>query len=436
MSVPGLRFICSLPEALCYRPIGDLQALIDNRKRLGQLFFSDYQGRVREEGIPTNQRVKALLAEESAGVLVPLFMATDKIIRIGIIGAGFARSTQIPGFKACAGARIVAIASARRTHAEAVAREFGIEHVESDWRALVARDDIDLVSIVTPVVTHSEMTLAALDQGKAVLCEKPMAMNAAEALRMTQRARDAGVLALIDHELRFLPGRLKMRELLRCGEIGKVRHTKLTFRADSRADPGRPWNWWSDVKQGGGALGAIGSHVIDSWRWLLGAEVTEVIGNLATHIRERKDESDALHQVTTDDETNLLVRFADGEFTQGTTGNASMSLVEPGKSEHRLELFGSLGALMIEEGGELWRSGIGDGEWRRVETDPGELAQGMRDVGWARGFTAFSKRIVEALREGRATVEGAATFEDGYRTQVVLDAARRANESGCWVKID
>ncbi len=360
---------------------------------------------------------------------------SDRVVRIGIIGAGFARSTQIPAFKACAGARIVAIASARRERAEDAAREFGIEHVESDWRALVERDDIDLVSIVTPVVTHCEMTLAALHRGKAVLCEKPMAMNADEARRMTERAREVGVLALIDHELRFLPGRLKMRELVGRGEIGKVRHAQLTFRADSRADPNRPWNWWSDIKQGGGALGAIGSHVIDGWRWLLGAEVHEVIGNLATHIRKRKDESGKAREVTTDDEANLLVRFDDGEFTEGATGNASMSLVEPGKPEHRPELFGSLGALMIEESGELWQSKVGEGEWRRVETGRGELTPGMRDGGWARGFTAFSKRIVEAVGEGRTTVEGAATFEDGYRTQLVLDAARQANESGCWARV-
>ncbi len=363
-------------------------------------------------------------------------MNADKIVRIGIIGAGFARSTQIPAFKACDGARIVAIASARREHAEEVARDFDIDHVEDDWRALVERDDIDLVSIVTPVVTHSEMTLAALDRGKAVLCEKPMAMNAAEALRMTERAREAGVLALIDHELRFLPGRVKMRELLRRGDIGKVRHAKLTFRSDSRADPARPWNWWSDVKQGGGALGAIGSHVIDSWRWLLGAELSEVIGNLATHIRERKDEKGNVRQVTTDDEANLLVKFEDGELTEGATGNASMSLVEPGEPEHRLELFGSLAALRIDENGELRQSKTGEGEWRRVETDRGELAPGMSDGGWARGFTTFSKRIVSSLREGRTTVEGAATFADGYRTQLVLDAARRANASGCAVKLE
>jgi len=278
------------------------------------------------------------------------------------------------------------------------------------------------------------MTLAALERGKAVLCEKPMAMNAGEALRMTERAREAGVLALIDHELRFLPGRIKLRELVRRGDIGKVRHARLTFRSDSRADPNRPWNWWSDKKQGGGALGAIGSHVVDGFRWLLDTEVSAVSSNLATHIPQRKNESGAMREVTTDDEANLLLRFTDGELTEGATGNVSMSLVESGETEHRLEIFGAKGALMIEESGELWRSRVGEGEWKRVEADRGELAPGMRDGGWARGFTRFSRRIVEALQEGRTTLEGAATFEDGYRTQLVLDAARRSHESGCWAK--
>lgn len=360
----------------------------------------------------------------------------DKIIRIGIIGAGFARTTQIPGFKACQGTKIVAIASARREHAEEVAREFDIEHVETDWRALVERYDVDLVSIVTPVVTHCEMALAALHRGKAVLCEKPMAMNAGEALRMTESAREAGgVLALIDHELRFLPGRMKMHELIRRGDIGKVRHARLILRSDTRADVNRPWNWWSDVKQGGGALGAIGSHTIDGWRWLLGAEVSEIFCNLATHIRERQDQTGRVREVTTDDEANLIVRFADSELTEGATGAASLSMIEAGMPEHRLEIFGTHGAYMIEDNA-LWQSRVGDGKWERVETEPGELAKGMRDNDWARGFTAFSKRIVDALREGRTTVEGAATFEDGYRTQVVLDAARQAHETGCWAKIN
>jgi predicted dehydrogenase len=359
-----------------------------------------------------------------------------KAIGIGIIGAGFAQTTQIPGFKNCDGARIVAIASAHREHAEEVAREFDISHVEDDWRGVINRDDVDLVSVVTPVVTHCEMTLAALDRGKHVLCEKPMAMNAEEARRMKERAQEAGVLAHIDHELRFLPGRLKMRELLQAGEIGSIKHVKLTFRSDSRAEVTRAWNWWSDIKQGGGTLGAIGSHVVDGFRWLLGTEVSEVVCSLATHVRERLDNAGTSREVTTDDEANLLLRFADNRLTDGATGDVSMSMVEAGKPEHLLEIFGSDGALRIGEGGDLWRSKVGDGEWQAVKVERRELASGLRDSGWERGFTAFSQQIVNALRKGRTTVEGAATFEDGYRTQLVLDAARRSNESGCWEKTD
>jgi len=315
-----------------------------------------------------------------------------------------------------------------------VAREFNIPNVEGDWRALVARDDIDLVSVVTPVFTHCEMTLAALAQRKAVLCEKPMAMNAEEARRMTESARESGGLALIDHELRFLPGRRQMHDSLRRGDIGKVRHAKLTFRADSRADVNRPWNWWSDKTKGGGTLGAIGSHVIDGFRWLLNTEVAEVCANLATHVRERMDQAGVLREVTTDDEANLLLKFADGELTESATGNVSLSMVEAGKPEHLLEVFGTRGALRIDDGGSLWGADVDDGNWKRMETDRGRLAEDMKESGWARGFTEYATKIIEALSRGRTTVDGAATFADGYRTQLVLDAARRSNESGCWEK--
>jgi predicted dehydrogenase len=361
---------------------------------------------------------------------------TDDHVRIGVIGAGFARTTQIPAFKNCKDARLVAIASARREHAQEVAREFDIPHVESDWRALVARDDIDLVSIVTPVVTHCEMTLAAVSHGKSVLCEKPMAMNADEAQRMTEAARAASVLALIDHELRFLPGRQKMREMLQHGDVGKIKHAGVTFRSDSRADPGRPWNWWSDEKQGGGALGAIGSHIVDGFRWLLATEVESVTGTLATHIAEREDHHGQKRPVTTDDEANLMLRFRETDLVAGATANVSISMVAAGKPLHRVEIFGENGALRVEGDGELWRSRIGDDDWTRVEIGRGELATGMNDNGWARGFTVFSQKIVEALRSGRKSVAGAATFEDGYRTQLVLDAARISNNTGCREKLE
>ena len=359
-------------------------------------------------------------------------MGRDHTINIGVIGAGFARTTQIPGFRACAGARVVAIASGHRENAERVAREFDIEHVASDWREVVRRDDVSLISIVTPPATHMEMTLAALDAGKAVLCEKPMAMSADEADAMRRRASAVGQLALIDHELRFLNGRRKMREMLLRGEIGQVRHAKYIFRSDSRADVKRPWNWWSDGGMGGGTLGAIGSHAVDSLRWLLGTEASHVFGQLATHVKERTDESTGeLRHVTSDEEANLLLRFADSPLTDGATASVSLSVVEQGRGLHRLEIYGSEGALMFEEEDQLWHSPTGAGQWNAVEVEDIEAAPGMRDSSWSRGFTVFARKIVEALSEGRKGIEGAATFEDGYRTQLVLDAARRSHESGC-----
>ena len=357
-------------------------------------------------------------------------------VGIGIVGAGFARTTQIPGFRDCMGAKVVAIASRHRERAAEVAKEFDIEHVAADWHELVARDDVNLVSIVTPPATHMEITLAALDQGKAVLCEKPMALNADEAKRMAEKARSANVLALIDHELRFLNSRRTMRGMLQTGAIGTVRHCNYVFRSDYRGIADRGWDWWSDAKMGGGTLGAIGSHVVDSFRWMLSTEITRALAMLSTHIKERLDKSSGgMRAVTTDDEAKLLFRFADGPHTDGATGAAALSVIESGKYENRLEIYGTKGALMVEETGELWRSPTGSGQWRPVQVDQDHMAQGMRESSWSRGFTAFACRIVEALRTGKKTVEDAASFQDGYRIQIVLDALRESNERGCWVDI-
>ncbi len=359
-----------------------------------------------------------------------------KVIGIGIVGAGFARTTQIPGFKDCVGARVVAIASAHRENAESVADEFKIRHVYNDWRELVASEDVDLVSVVTPPATHLEITLAALEHGKHVLCEKPMALNAAEAKQMTERAEVAGVLALIDHELRFLKSRRMMRAMLHNGAVGSVRHCNYVFRSDYRGVLEGPWDWWADETMGGGTLGAIGSHAIDSFRSVIGAEVSQVFCLLSSHISQRPEkESGAMRAVTSDDEAKLLFRLADSELTKNTTGSASLSVVESGGHENRLEIYGTTGALMVEETGELWHSPAGSGAWRPVPVDQDSMAAGMRAGSWSRGFTALSGAIIDALHEGKTTVEGAATFADGYRAQLVLDAARASNRSGCWANV-
>jgi predicted dehydrogenase len=262
-----------------------------------------------------------------------------------------------------------------------------------------------------------------------------MAMNAAEAKQMTERAQQAGVLALIDHELRFLSSRRKMRAMLHEGAIGTVRHCNYVFRSDYRGVLGN-WDWWSDLKMGGGTLGAIGSHAIDSFRWILDAEVSEVCCILSTYVAERPDKSSGeMRSVTSDDTVRMMLRFAESPLTKGATGAMSLSVVESGKLQNQLEVYGSSGALMVEETGELWHSPAGSGDWRPVEVAHDPVAPGMRDGSWSRGFTAFSARIVAALREGQTRVAGAASFADGYRVQLVLDAARASNENGCWSRV-
>jgi predicted dehydrogenase len=276
------------------------------------------------------------------------------------------------------------------------------------------------------------MTLAALENGKHVLCEKPMAMSVAEAEEMTAVAEKAGVLALIDHELRFQPGRQKAFAMLREGAIGKVRHAKYNFRAPHRGDAALPWNWWSDAEQGGGALGAINSHVIDSFNWLLGTDVSHVFSQLHTHMKERPYEGGS-REVTTDDEANMLLRFADGEITSDATGLVSVSMVEQPEYMNMIEIFGTDGAIRLGHLGELFVARSGEREWTAVDVDLGEAIQGVGDTGFSRGFTAFAPIIVEAVRTSAGSIEHAATFEDGLKVQRVLDAARESDRTGTQV---
>lgn len=356
-------------------------------------------------------------------------------IKIGIIGSGFARTTQIPGFQNCPGAEIVSIASARLENAERTAREFNIPHFTAEWSETVERDDIDLISIVTPPVLHKEMALVAMSAGKAVLCEKPMAMNAAETAEMLDAANGAGTLALIDHELRFVNGRLHAHKMLRDGGIGKIRHAKYHFCSAGRGNPDLPWTWWSDETSGGGALGAIGSHVIDSFRWFLGTEISSVFCQLNTHVKERPFGAGHTKPVTTDDECMMTLRFADGPLTEDATANVSISMVEAGNTRNTIEFFGTDGALRVEDGGEIFSANMNDNVWEPVEIELGSVVTGMRAGGWSRGFTAFSQKIIAALQSGENKVEGAATFEDGHRVQLVLDAARESDKTRAIIKL-
>jgi predicted dehydrogenase len=356
------------------------------------------------------------------------------VVRIGIIGTGFARSVQIPAFQACEKAKIVSVASGSLANAGTTANDFGIGHFTDDWRETISRDDVDLICITTPPKLHREMTLAAIANGKHVLCEKPMAMNVAEAGEMTDAAEKAGVLALIDHELRFQPGRLRAHAMIRENAIGKIRHAKCHFQAPHRGNPNLPWNWWSDEEQGGGALGAIVSHVVDSFHWFVGTGISSVFCQLQAHVKERPSNGEML-AVTSDDESLLVLRFKDSELTSDATGLISVSMTEGPTYKHRVELYGSDGAIAVDARGEVSFAKSGDTEWKEVGVDFGDPIQGVPDTGFSSGFTEFAPRIVEAILNRETEVEHAATFADGFAVQVVLDAARESNASGCTIEL-
>ena len=334
----------------------------------------------------------------------------------------------MPAFAACEGARNVSVASGSAANAEAAAAEFKAEHWTADWRETAAHPGVDIVCITTPPNLHREMVLFALEHGKHVLAEKPMAMNVAEAEEMAVAADAAGVLALIDHELRFQPGRQLAWRMLRDGAIGRVRHAKYNFRAPHRGDPNVEWNWWSDAEQGGGALGAIASHAIDSLHWFLGTEISSVFCQLQTHVK-RRPFNGGMKDVTADDEATMIVRFAGGELTDDATGLVSVSMVEQPEYVNRIELFGTEGAIRVDHRGELFVAKNGETAWTQIGLDLGELLPGA-DTGFSRGFMAFAPMIVEAIRNGEQAIEHAATFADGVKVQKVLDAARESNNTG------
>jgi predicted dehydrogenase len=350
-----------------------------------------------------------------------------KKIGLGVIGTGFGRTVQIPSFLKTEGAEVVSVASASLEKAKKTAEEFGIKHFTDNWRKTVQHEEVDLVCVTTPPVFHHEMTLFALECEKHVLCEKPMAMNAKEASEMLEASRTKNLLCLIDHELRFSNGRRKAYDIVRSGEIGKIRHIKYNFRAPHRGNPDMPWTWWSDANKGGGVLGAIVSHVFDSIRWFTGAEISEVFCQLQTHIKQRKDTSGVPRTVTSDDEANLILRLHEGEFVEDATANISASMVEYPIYQNRIELFGTKGALRIEFNGELFVGKPDKEEWKKVDVELNERLEGVKNTGWGDAFLTFARSLIETLREGETSLEHAATFYDGYRVQLALDAARESN---------
>ncbi len=361
--------------------------------------------------------------------------SSSRPIGVGVIGTGFGKTTQIPAFLATPGYRVVAVASHTRSKAEATAREFGIPHAftADELDDFLAVDDLDLVSISSPPATHCDYTRRAFAAGKHVLCEKPTALDAGEARDMVEAWRASRRLGLVDHELRFDGARRRLRDLVSEGFLGRLHHVTIVVESPFRLDPERAWSWWSDRGQGGGVLGAVGSHVVDAVRYTFG-ELVATRAQLETAIGERPDPAagGALRPVTADDYAALWLRLENGALVSAVISSVSRSPA-PG---WRMSAHGSASSLVLDTDGTLRGQRAGESEFSDLTPPrPPFDAQALRlpDTPWSRSFLLFAAAIARALGSGEAEVPDAATLEDGLRSQEVLDAARVSAADERWV---
>jgi predicted dehydrogenase len=356
-------------------------------------------------------------------------------LRVGFIGTGWTERVQAPAFR-LGGLTIQAIASGHLENAQRVAQNLEIPDVHEDWRSLVESDAVDIVSIVTPPHLHAEMAEAALKAGKHVICEKPTALNVTEAEAMLAAAQAAPeCMAIIDHELRFTPQRVQLRELVRSGYVGTVLTFRIADMRGSRLDPTLPWTWWSDADWGGGMLGAVGSHMFDLARWTIG-RVDSMTAQLRIGHYYRTDPATGTErQVTADDHAHLLLRFANGVL-----GTITVSSLSPGEREVSVEVNGTEGALRLDAQERLWGmrgENFPNGDWEQIPVaDPVmETNQLSNNNPFARGSVYLSQAIAKSLSEGEVQIPEAASFYDGLAVQRALDAARRSHQERTWVRL-
>jgi predicted dehydrogenase len=323
----------------------------------------------------------------------------------------------------------------------AFAWQFGWQTTEASWKELVARDDVDLVDICTGNVTHKPIALAAARAGKHILCEKPLAMDAAEAREMLDAAEEAGVCHMVAFNYRRVPAIALARQLIAEGKIGQVYHFNAAYYQDWLVDPAFGYTWRHDAKQGGsGAHGDLNAHTVDLARYLMG-EVEAVSAAQETFVKERQVGGEAgMAPVTVDDALFFLARFRNGALgsfmaTRVATGRRNML---------RLEIFGSEGALAfnLERMNELMFYSQSDGEneqgFRTILVTeeshpylsawwpPGHI------LGWEHTFIHEVRDLLVAIDGGRGAVP---SFYDGLRCQQVLDAALESARGGTWVQV-
>ena len=336
------------------------------------------------------------------------------------------------------------------------AAKWGWAETTTDWREAIRRDDIDVIDIVTPGDSHAAIAIAALEAGKHVLCEKPLANTVDEAAAMADAAASAaarGVYAMVGFTYRRVPAATFARELVTGGAIGEVRQVRAEYLQDWLVDETAPLAWRLQKEHAGsGALGDIGAHAIDLSQFITGQRLTGVSGIIDTVVTERPllAEGSGLSgtagtgfgTVTVDD-----VALFNGRFEGGALGSFVASRMSTGrKNALRIEISGSRGAIAFDLE-DLNALGYYDG------TAPADR-QGFSKIlvtepehpyvaswwptghmlGYEHGFVHQAKDFIEAIATG---TQPRPSFADGYQVQRVLGAVEQSSGAdGLWTSID
>jgi len=318
----------------------------------------------------------------------------------------------------------------------------GWEGYETDYARMLERDDIQLVDISSSGDTHHEFAVAALEAGKHVLCEKPLANTLVEAREMAEAARRAGTVSMVCHNYRRVPAVQLAKRLIDEGRLGEIRHWRAVYLQDWLLDPAAPMTWRLRKETGGaGPLADLGSHLVDLAHFLVGP-IVEVVGTAETFIKERPREgtdvaNPQMDRVTVNDAAAFLARFENGAI-----GTFEASPLVPGrKAKESFEVNGSKGSLVFDlermnelqayfEDEESETSGFRTllvtepehpymaGWW-----PPGHI------IGYEHTFVHTVKDLLDGIKTGASP---GPTFEDGYRCQAVIDAVERSVECRGW----
>jgi predicted dehydrogenase len=336
----------------------------------------------------------------------------------------------------------------------AAARRLGWAEAVTDWKSVLDRDDVHVVDICTPGDTHAEIAIAALNAGKHVLCEKPMANSVDEAVAMAEaaeRAAQRGVRAMVGFTYRRVPALGLARQLVAQGRLGRIHHVRAQYLQDWIVDPAAPLSWRLDkAKAGSGALGDIGAHIVDATQFILGDTIAEVSGTLETFVTRRPlasehsglsgTASEESGPVTVDDAALFLARFAGGalasfEATRFANGRKNALRIEVNGSAGSLAFdFEDMNVLQFFDGTE--DSAVA-GFRRIVVTEPEHpYVAAWWPAGHGLGYEhAFTHQAVDFVRAVAAGTDPTPTFADGLQVQRVLAAVETSAASRTWQQV-